>query len=375
MKARALLAIALLAFAGIPALGTGEGFERATRIRAFTFPSDHAAHPGYRTEWWYYTGIVSSGKREFGYELTFFRVALAPSLRARASHWATRDVLFAHFAVTDVSAKRFFYDQRVGRPVLGLAGYSADKLDVFIGPDGSAGQWSVRQSGEAMRLRASANGHEIDLTLRAKRPPVLNGRDGLSQKGPGAGNANYYYSVPRLVTRGSLSVQGKRYSVSGMTWMDHEWGTSELAPNQKGWDWFSLRLSDGSDLMLYSLRDARSRPTPYSSGTIVRSDGTTLSLSQKDFSIRANGHWKSPRTGGLYPSGWTLMAPKEKLRLSVTPLLKDQELVTAGTTGVSYWEGAVRAEGSHAGRSVSGEGYVELTGYAGGAPGKALPGR
>lgn len=375
MKASVSALAALLLVLALPSGAGSDSFARAERPRPFSFPADHAAHPQYRTEWWYYTGIVRSGTRTFGYELTFFRVGLTPSLQGRSSHWAARDVLFAHFAVTDVERRRFSYSQKTGRPVLGLAGYSPDHLDVFIGPSGSRDHWSVRLENGAMRLRARAGGDALDLTLKAGRPPVPNGTGGLSRKGPGAGNANYYYSVPRLVTTGVLTSDGRRYPVHGMTWMDHEWGTSELTPNHKGWDWFSLRLSDGSDLMLYVLRDARGRPTGYSSGTVVQKNGAARTLKSGDFTVRAAGRWRSPATRAVYPSGWILTLPGQKLRVSVTPLLKDQELVTTRTTGVAYWEGAVKASGSSLGRAVTGEGYVELTGYAGASLSSALTGR
>lgn len=284
-----------------------------------------------------------------------------PELKGRSSRWAARDVLFAHFALTDVKAGRFRYAERTGRPVLGLAGFSTSTLDVFIR------DWSARMEGGRMRLKASFDDASLEVTLSPERPPVPNGDRGLSRKGPGKGNANYYYSIPRLKTRGVLRERGRARPVAGTTWMDHEWGTSELAPDQKGWDWFSLRLSDGRDLMLYVLRDEKGRPTPYSSGTLVEPDGTARRLAPRDFRVRAFSTWVSPRSKGRYPSGWELSLPEAGLSLRVEPLVKDQELITSGSTGVTYWEGIVRANGRSRGRSVSGEGYVELTGYAPGS--------
>lgn len=326
------------------------------------FPRDHGAHPEFRTEWWYYTGVLrDTSQRLYGFQLTFFRVGLVPELRGRSSRWATRDVLFAHLALTDVRAGSFRYAERTGRPVLGLAGFSTSSLDVFIR------DWSARMDGRRMKLEASFDDAILELTLTPERPPVLNGERGLSRKGPGKGNANYYYSIPRLKTVGTLRQGGRAIRLAGMTWMDHEWGTSELAPDQKGWDWFSLRLSDGRDLMLYMLRDEKGRPTSYSSGMLVEPSGQTRRLGPKDFRIRALSWWTSPRSKGRYPSGWEISIPGADLTLRVEPLVKDQELITTGTTGVTYWEGIVRASGSSRGRSVSGEGYVELTGYAPGS--------
>ncbi|MEI6915311.1 MAG: lipocalin-like domain-containing protein [Armatimonadota bacterium] len=334
-------------------------FAKAISPRAFVFPADHAAHPNYGAEWWYYTGIVrTSDNRQFGYQLTFFRVALTPSLANRTSKWATRDILFAHFTVSDIRGNRFLVDQKTGRPVLKIAGYSTKKLDVFIG------DWAVVQQGDVMRLSASNGTRRLDLRLTPERQPMANGTNGLSRKGPGLGNANYYYSMPRLKTTGSLVLDGKRFTVGGMSWMDHEWGTSSLTPNQKGWDWFSLRLSDGRDLMLYQLRDRAGRPTTYSSGTLAQPDGKRIHLTSRDFTVTPVSYWISPTTRARYPSGWTFRAPKYRIDLTATPLMKNQELVTTGTTGVTYWEGAIAATGMSNGKRVIGEGYGELTGYA-----------
>ncbi len=339
-----------------------EGWALAEAPREFSFPRDHGAHPEFRTEWWYYTGVLrDTSQRVYGFQLTFFRVGLVPELKGRTSRWATRDVLFAHFAVTDAGAGRFSYHEKTGRPVLGLAGFSTRTLDVFIR------DWSARMEGGQMRLKASSGGEALDLTLTRQRPPVPNGERGLSRKGPGRGNANYYYSIPRMATEGTLRIRGRTRRVTGTTWMDHEWGTSELAPDQKGWDWFSLRLSDGRDLMLYVLRDEKGRATSFSSGTLVEPSGSARRLGPADFRVRPLSWWTSPRSGGRYPSGWELSLPGADLALKVEPLVKDQELITSGTTGVTYWEGIVRATGRSRGKSVSGEGYVELTGYAPGS--------
>lgn len=335
------------------------GFERAEKPRAFSFPRDHGAHPGFRAEWWYYTGALrDAGGRRFGFQLTFFRVAIVPELAGRASNWATRDVMFAHFTVTDVANNRFRYAEKAGRPVLGLAGFSSKTLDVFID------DWSARASGRDMLLKAAAGDFAIDLSVTPVRPPVPNGDNGLSRKGPGTGNANYYYSIPRLATRGTLKLGGRSLRVTGTTWMDHEWGTSELAPNQKGWDWFSLRLSDGRDLMIYVLRDAQGQPTSFSSGTLVDAGGRRTILRPADFSVRVRRTWTSPKTKGRYPSSWTVRLPRHGITLEIDPEMHAQELVTEGTAGVTYWEGLVRAKGTSGGRAVTGEGYVEMTGYA-----------
>ncbi len=204
----------------------------------------------------------------------------------------------------------------------------------------------------------------LGLTLSRLKPPVLNGIDGLSQKSSEPGNASYYYSMTRLGTIGTLQIENEDYSVTGLSWLDREWGSSGLSREQQGWDWFSIQLSDGSDLMFYSLRKNDGSRDPYSAGTWITADGHSMHLSNDDVSIDVEDHWDSP-LGGTYPMAWRVRIPQADLDLRLRPVLDAQELRTA----VRYWEGAVDVVGRKAGMPVEGRGYVELTGYARRDPG------
>ena len=337
------------------------GFARALSPRDFVFPEDHGPHPEFRTEWWYFTGNLSStgagAERRFGYQLTFFRSALAVDPPPRDSAWAASQVYMGHFAVAAPGEPGggFFSTERFARGAGGLAGATAGPFRVWLE------DWSA-EGGEAIppvRLRASEGEVAIDLNLAPGKPPVLQGDRGLSQKGREPGNASYYYSMTRLPTTGRVTLGSGSYEVSGLSWLDREWSTSVLDEGVVGWDWFSLQLDDGRDLMAYQLRRADGTADPLSAGTLVAADGGVTPLAGADYAIEPLGSWRSPETGRTYPSGWRLTLPAEGLELEVEPLLPDQELAHSFV----YWEGAVRARGSARGEAVTGRGYVELTGY------------
>lgn len=368
------------------------GFERAEGPRPFRFPRDHGPHAGFRNEWWYFTGNLETGSgRRFGYQLTVFRNALAPPDGSpggedRRSRWSTRQLYMAHFAVTDVAAASFTAADRFSRGALGLAGARARPFRLWLEdwvvhtiPGSDAGDRPF-----PLRLRAShpaplplprrpapgrdtrvgeapddTRGVAIDLRLDRAKPLVLQGRRGYSRKGDDPGNASFYYSYTRLPTEGTVTVEGVDHRVTGRSWLDREWSTSALDDDQEGWDWFSLQLSDGHDLMFYRLRRRDGTSSPYSSGLVVDPDGRTSRLRVDDVELRVMDRWRSPRSGVSYPSGWQLSVPRLELEVTVEPLLDDQELDLA----FRYWEGAVRVEGHRAGRPLDGTGYVELTGY------------
>jgi predicted secreted hydrolase len=335
--------------------GDAAGFARATAPRPLVFPDDHGPHPEYRTEWWYYTGnLTAADGRHVGFQLTFFRTALAPAAPPRASAWATAQVYMAHFAVTDTSGRRFHARQRLARGAVGLAGAQGSPFRVWTD------DWSAEATGEAafpVRLRAADGGVAIDLTLARGKPVVLQGDRGLSRKGPGRGDASYYYSLTRMPARGRVTLDGRGVEVSGLAWMDREWSTSALGGDQVGWDWFALQLDDGRDVMFYQLRRRDGSADPFSAGTLVAADGTSRALGAADVRVEVLEWWASPRDGIRYPARWRLAVPSAGLDLGVVPRLADQELLEP----VRYWEGAVRVEG----RGVGGHGYVELVGYAG----------
>jgi len=333
------------------------GYARALEPRAFSFPADHGPHPEFRTEWWYYTGNLATAQgRRFGFQLTFFRSALAPEMPARSSAWATRQAWLAHFTVSDVEGGKFHSFERWSRGAAGLAGAQAQPFRVWVK------DWSAASpGGDAMRLAASEGDVGIDLVLRPGKPPVLQGERGLSRKSAEPGNASYYYSLTRMPATGTVHLGGESFAVTGDSWMDREWSTSSLGKDQVGWDWFALQLSDGWDLMLYRLRHPDGTADPASSGTLVAPDGGSRPLALAGFRIENAGEWRSPRSGAQYPASWRVQVPGEGLDLEIRPLLADQEL----DVSFRYWEGAVEIEGTHRGRKVGGRGYVELTGYAG----------
>ncbi len=333
------------------------GFARAIAPRPFVFPQDHGPHQDFATEWWYYTGnLVTAEGRHFGFQLTFFRFGLAPKLPERPSDWGAANIYMAHFALSDVAGQKFYAFDRFSRGAAGLAGAQAEPFRVWLE------DWSAEGVGGAlpMRLRAAQGDAAIDLMLDGGKPVVLQGDRGLSQKSAEVGNASYYYSLTRMPSRGTIRVGGASFDVTGLSWMDREWSTSSLAQNLAGWDWFALQLSDGRELMYYQLRDKSGRADPLSSGTIVAADGATRRFARDDMQLEVLDTWPSPRSGGRYPARWRLRVPSAEIDLMITPYLADQELPLA----TIYWEGAAQIAGTAGGQPVSGNGYVELTGYA-----------
>lgn len=337
------------------------GFAQVLAPRAFSFPADHGPHPAYRQEWWYTTGNLESAAGErFGFELTFFRYALAPAAPAaerpqRTSAWWAREIYMAHFTVTDLAQHRFAFAQKLSRGALRLAGAQGAPLKVWID------DWQLAAGPAALaswQLRAAGDGYALELELDAGGAPVLNGERGFSAKSDEPGNASYYYSLPRVTVRGRLWRGELPLEVHGDAWVDREWGSGGLGARNVGWDWFALQLSDGSTLMFYALREASGARSAHSAGTWVSPDGASRALDSGAVAIEVTDHWLSRRRV-RYPSAWRVRVPQLALDLSVHPLLADQEL---GSTP-RYWEGAVDVRGTGAAGAVQGRGYVELVGY------------
>ncbi|GAC1652750.1 MAG: lipocalin-like domain-containing protein [Vulcanimicrobiaceae bacterium] len=335
---------------------TPEGFLQARAGYRFSFPRDHAAHKQYRTEWWYFTGhLAAAGGRRFGYELTFFRIGITPDRvrRSGVNAWHSTQLYPAHFAITDERTGRFVFYEDFAREALGQAGASETKAQVHVH------DWSLGGNMPFV-LHAARGGDAIDLHLFSQKPPAVHGTGGISRKGPCPSCASHYYSYTHLLTEGRIKADGIAYRVRGLSWMDHEYGSDELQPNQTGWDWFSIQLDDGREAMLYRLRQKDGSETAQSSGSLIERNGAVRFLPLSAFSVRETQFWVSPHTRARYPSSWTLQV-KGLGTLLVSPLAADQELVNA-SNGVTYWEGAVVIRASN-GRRI-GEGYVELTGYA-----------
>jgi predicted secreted hydrolase len=348
--------------------GQGEGqqpdsaftYQLALPGRKISFPADHYSHPDFKTEWWYYTGHLEtdSGKR-YGYQVTFFRFGVRDRQKQMKEQPLFTELYMAHFALSDIAEKRFAFRERINRGYNDKAGAATDRYRVWNE------DWQVEGDDKNHRIQVSDRGTALRLTLKSLKPPVLHGLNGLSQKGEGEGRASYYYSLTRMQSDGELTINGKKEKVRGLSWMDHEFGSNQLREDQVGWDWFSLQLDNQTELMLYLIRRKDGTADPYSSGTLVRADGTIKHLALKDFRIAVVDRWKSPKSGANYPMKWTVSIPLEELELEITPEFQDQELITNRSTRVTYWEGAARVDGRVRNRTVIGAGYVEMTGYAG----------
>ena len=360
-----VLVAAILALWMSASVGAQE-WAQARRGYQLRWPADHASHPAYKIEWWYYTGNLSATNgHRFGYQLTFFRVGVDPS-PANPSRWAVRDLFMTHLAVTDITAGRHLVAERLNRAGVGWAGADTDRYHVWNE------DWTVRLEGDAHRLVARDRGFGIDLALAEGRPPVAHGSDGFSQKGRTPGNASIYYSLTRMPTRGTLVVDGSPVEVEGLSWMDHEFGTTFLEEDQQGWDWFSLQLDDGTDVMAVQLRSRDASREAFAFGTIVSPDGEVTSLDRAGVSLTPGRVWRSPTSGAAYPIDWTVALSVRGLRLHVRAAVDGQELASRESTGVTYWEGAVTVDGASGGKRVGGRGYLEMTGYTGRAVGAAL---
>jgi predicted secreted hydrolase len=354
------MSAALLSVAQDPGPKTQDPWKFAAAGYQFQFPRDHASHPDYKIEWWYYTGNVkSTDGRRFGYQVTFFRVGVdyAP---ANPSKWTIRDLYMTHLAVSDARGNRYRFAEKLTRGGPGLAGAAADRYHTW-NEDWHA---TLNDRGQHLLKAASANA-AVDLVLDQGKPPAINGINGISQKGAQPGNASHYYSLTRMPTRGTLMIDGERFEVRGDSWMDHEFGTSFLEPEQRGWDWLSIQMSDGRELMLYQLRRADGSRDPRSSGTIVDRSGRTTHLANEQFTLTAGRARFKSNNGAVYPTEWTVTVPSQKVELKVTTPVDDQELSLLPSTGIAYWEGMIDVAGTSGGLAVTGSGYLEMTGYHG----------
>ncbi len=351
------IGVALLVLTGAPTHAQDTWREALPGYR-FEFPRDHAAHPDYKIEWWYYTGNVeTTAGRRFGYQVTFFRVG-ADRQPVNPSAWAVRDLYMAHVAISDPDGRRYRFDERLTRGGPGLSGAATDRYHVWNE------NWSARLDADGRHvIEAPGTRVGVELLLDEGKPPAINGIDGVSQKGAQAGNASHYYSLTRMPTRGTLTIDGERFDVSGESWMDREFGTSFLEPDQQGWDWLSLQLDDGRELMIYQLRRAEGSRDPRSSGTLTDAAGRATHLSSTDFTITP-GRTHRARSGAVYPIEWRIHIPAQQLTVEVTTPLAEQEMLAA-SAGIAYWEGLVDVTGTSRGRTVRGRGYLEMTGYKG----------
>lgn len=341
------------------ATASANDWKQAPQDHVLTFPKDHGSHPDQKIEWWYFTGNLATEEgNALGYQLTFFRIGTDPAPK-NPSTWTVRNLHMAHFAISDLTEKRYYSAQRLGRAGPSLAGAALDRLFTWNGT------WKAEMTTNgAIQLAADSKDFGLNLHLVSERPIVAHGENGYSRKGQQPGNASIYYSFTRLKSTGTVTISGKPHKVSGLSWMDHEFGTSFLEPGQVGWDWFSLQLNDGSDLMLFQIRQLDPKAPPAMSGTLILPDGKVIHLKPEDFKLDGSKPWKSDTTGAAYPLHWKIHLPNHALSLTTTTVLPDQEMRSA-KAGPTYWEGAVVAEGTHQEKAVTGKGYLEMTGYSG----------
>ena len=348
-------------------------YERADGPKPLTFPRDLGPHEGFKTEWWYYTGNLTTGGpdqagRTFGFQLTFFRQALDCQRPEGDSAWRTGQLYFAHFALTDGQNRLFYPARRMNRGSLGIAGAQSHPFRVWID------NWSAALTPEGIRLQArertAAKGGDeeqeiaIDLVLTRTKPTVLQGEKGWSRKGPTDSNGSYYYSYPGMAVQGRIRLGSETVEADGRAWFDHEWSTAALGEKAVGWDWFALHITAGphagTDLMVCQVRQKQG--PPFGFGSVSRPDGSYLILTERQFAITPLDRWTSPASKKTYPSRWRIRLPEWDLDLTVAPVVADQE----HPRGFAYYEGAVRvseAESDGADTGSLGRGYVEMTGY------------
>ncbi len=334
-----------------PAFGLG-GLAGALPAAQLRFPRDHGAHPEFRTEWWYVTGNARAAGREFGFQVTFFR-SRVDGTQGMASRFAAKQLIFAHAALTDVTGRKLWHDQRIAREGFGLAAASQDDTQVRLR------DWSLERGDGGYRARIAGGEFALDLQCRAAQPVLLQGRAGLSRKGPEPEQASYYYSQPQLAVAGSLTLQGQRFQVAGKAWLDHEWSQELLHPQAVGWDWIGMNLDDGSALTAFQLR-RQDGTALWDGGSFRASGGAPYTFSPGEAVFSAQRHWTSPLSQARYPVEWLVRTPADFY--TVKAVIDNQELDSRASTGAIYWEGLSELRDSN--RRLVGRGYLEMTGYS-----------
>jgi predicted secreted hydrolase len=315
------------------------------------FPRDFGSHPALRTEWWYVTGQARAGEREFGFQVTFFRSRIGAT-QGLGSRFAAKQLLFAHAALTDVQGRRLWHDQRIAREGFEIAYASEGDTRVRLR------DWSLVHGASGYAAKAPAADFDLDLYFAPTQPPLLQGAQGLSRKGPLPQQASYYYSLPQLAASGAITLRGQGFEVGGKAWLDHEWSDEYLAPEAVGWDWIGMNLDDGSALTAFRLR--RQDGSPLWDGGSFRSPQGLYTFSPGEVDFRAQRHWTSPLSGATYPVEWIVRTPADFY--TVKAVIDNQELDSRGSTGAFYWEGLSELQDSN-GKRV-GRGYLEMTGYS-----------
>jgi predicted secreted hydrolase len=324
----------------------------------YEFPRDHFSHPEFQTEWWYTTGNVKSvdGHR-FGFELTFFRQAVSRD-ESKTGAWDVRDLFLAHLALSDLDGGQFYHAERLNRAGPGIAGVSEPNGRIWNG------NWQIQWDGDAQKLQAVNERFSLRFAMHPEKPLVIHGENVISQKAEGAVRTSHYISFTRLDTNGEIELKGKKFAVTGLAWMDHEFFTHQLEADQAGWDWLSLQLEDKTELMLFHIRRKDGSIDSYSAGTFVDAQGKSTHLRAADFVLEPSGaKWTSPATHATYPIQWKIAIPKLGIELEARTPLASQELTGKTRLAPNYWEGAIQLSGEHENSSLAGVGYLEMTGY------------
>ena len=361
-----LLTFILLFFSMIasPAFGqestqTSPKFQAAVPGYIYQFPRDDFSHDNFRIEWWYYTGNLESEKgRRFGYQMTFFRVGLEGDKPIQnPSKWKVDHIYFAHMTVSDIQNEKFHFFERINRKGIKNSGAESDRFMIWNS------DWNLSAVGDTQKIKALENDTGIELSLTPIKGRVFHGKNGISVKGSDKGNASHYFSYTRMKTEGSVYIKGEKFKVTGSSWMDREFSSNPLNPTLVGWDWFSLKLDNQTEIMLYQLRQKDGHIDSHSSGTFVGADQNYHHLTLDKFSISPKSSWTSKKTGTTYPATWEINLPESDTYLKISPDFPDQELYHLRSISGSYWEGSVSIEGRASGKPVTGKGYVELVGY------------
>jgi len=344
----------LLVGAALAGLGVATRPALALPAKTLVFPRDRGAHPEFRTEWWYITGQANAdaGKRLFGFQLTFFR-SRVETTQGMASKFAAKQLIFAHAALTDVQGKKLWHDQRIARDGFGIATASERDMDLKLR------DWSLKAESGKYIAELLSSEFALKLAFEETQEVLLQGKQGLSRKGPDEKQASYYYSQPQLATRGSLQLKGQTFAVSGKAWLDHEWSQEILHPDAAGWDWIGMNLNDGSALTAFRLR-GKDGSALWDGGSFRSPKGGLYTFSRGEVIFKPVRYWKSPLTQTTYPVEWIVRTPADFY--TVRAVIDNQELDSRQSTGSIYWEGLSELIDSNG--KLVGMGYLEMTGYA-----------
>ena len=328
-----------------------EQFTPVVKGVELTFPADHQAHPDFRHEWWYLTAnLIDENGNALGVQWTQFRFAAAPQDSGNGTKkttWQSQQIYMAHSAVT--TKDKHYADEKWSRDQAELAGVSASPFRVYLD------DWQWNSSSDDLfpaTLNANSDQFGYSLKLTNNTPYQKQGEQGYSTKSGDGKVASYYYSQPFIDVSGEVTIDGITHQVSGKGWIDREWSSQFLLDSQQGWDWFALRLSDETSLVVFQLRNSTSGKASYAHAKLMKQDGSGIAISQQDVSLTAIK--QTEIDGRDYPTEWQVSIPTQQIELTVSALNPEAKMPLS----VPYWEGPIVIEGTH-----SCTGYMELTGY------------